>query len=400
MIAGSDNKRRKIVDLVVVVMLLLFGVAAFVIVLAIVQQKDDAVVVDATKKSVQNRTPALDVSVVTRGLNHPWEVVFLPDKTMLITERSGDISVVKDGKKTILHHPADVYARGEGGMLGLAVDTDFVSNRYIYACFNSTLPGLDIRVARWKVDAAATSLIDRKDIITGIPSSVSGRHSGCRLGFGPDGNLWIGTGDAAQGANPQNLRNLGGKILRVDREGKGVAGNLGDSADARIYSYGHRNTQGLAFYETPRDGSYGVSVEHGSTVDDEVNPLSKGNFGWSPGLPYRENVPMTDLVRFPQAIKSIWSSGSPTIATGDADFLVGEKWGKWQGRLAMAVLKDKHLRLLELKDDSTTGEQLKLFENQFGRLRAVTMGPDGQLYLTTDNGGSADVVLKITPDLF
>lgn len=398
--AGSYSKRRKVLDFVVVAMLLLFGVAAFVIVMAIMQPKDSATVVDTTKKSVQNRVPAVDVSVVLGGLDHPWEVAFLPDRTMLVTERNGDISKVKDGKKTVLHHPADVYARGEGGMLGLAVDPKFTDNRYIYTCFNSTLPGLDIRVARWRVDEEVTLLTSRKDIITGMPSSVSGRHSGCRLGFGPDGNLWVGTGDAAQGANPQNLHNLGGKILRVDREGRGVAGNMGETADTRIYSYGHRNTQGLAFYVSPRGGSYGVSVEHGSTIDDEVNPLSKGNFGWSPGVPYIEsNVPMTDLARFPQAVKSIWSSGSPTIATGDADFLSGEKWGKWQGRLAMAVLKDKHLRLLELKDDNTTGEQLKLFENQFGRLRAVTMGQDGRLYLTTDNGNNADFILRLTPDL-
>lgn len=390
-------KRRFI--LITLLALLLSGVAAFVLVMALTQDRDEARVVDTTKRSVADHTPSLNVAVVAEGLSHPWEVAFLPDSTMLITERGGDISVIRSGKKTVLHHPSDVYVQGEGGMLGLAVDPNFTTNRYIYTCFNSTLPGLDVRVVRWKANSSLDALSDRKDIITGMPASISGRHSGCRIGFGPDNNLWVGTGDAAQAATPQSLRSFGGKILRVDRDGRGAAGNLGEGGDARIYSYGHRNTQGLAFYTSPKDGSYGVSVEHGPAVDDEVNALVKGNFGWSPTLPYVENVPMTDLARFPQAVEAIWSSGAPTIAPADADFLRGEKWGKWQGRLATAVLKDKHLRLLELKDDGATGEQLKLFDGEYGRLRGVTMGSDGSLYLTTDNGGASDKILRITPSL-
>lgn len=395
-----EMKKRRTLDFFIVFALLFLGVVALVFVIVDAQRsRDSAPAVDTTQKSAERRTPALTTEVAIGGLDHPWDVAFLPGNTMLITERSGDISKVVDGKKTVLHRPADVYARGEGGMLGLAVDPDFNTNRLIYTCLNSVIGGPDVRVVRWRVDQEISNLSERIDIVTGIPSSTSGRHSGCRIGFGPDGNLWVGTGDAAEGNNPQDVKNLGGKILRVDRDGNAAADNQGGEADARIYSYGHRNTQGLAFYKAPRNGSYGVSVEHGSSVDDEVNSLVKGNFGWAPGLPYDESVPMTDAARFPQAIKSIWSSGSPTVATGDADFLVGEKWGAWEGRLAMAVLKDKHLRLLELKDDNTTGEQLRLFDNQFGRLRAVTMHSDGSLYVTTDNGSGQDSVLRITPDL-
>lgn len=393
---ARPSKRRSV--LIILLVLLLIGAVAFVLVMALTQNRDGAKTVDTSTKSIPDQIPALQVSTVAEGLDHPWEVAFLPDKSMLITERSGDISKIIDGKKTVIHHPADVYVRGEGGLLGLAVDPDFASNQFIYVCFNSTLPGLDVRVARWKMDDARTALSDRKDIITGMPSSITGRHSGCRIAFGPDGNLWVGTGDAAQGATPQSLRSFGGKILRIDRDGRAAKDNLGEG-DPRIYSYGHRNTQGLAFFAQLKNGSYGVSVEHGSNVDDEVNPLVKGNFGWSPNLPYIENVPMTDSRRFPQAVKSIWSSGSSTIAPADADFLVGKQWGKWEGRLAMAVLKDKHLRLLEVRDDNTTGEQLKLFDGRYGRLRAVTMGSDGQLYVTTDNGSGQDKILRITPDL-
>jgi glucose/arabinose dehydrogenase len=398
----TTHRKHLVIDIATLLLLLAAAIAALIFVLLpLFESKDSAVGVDATKKSPSNHTPALKTEVVLGGLDHPWDIAFLPDtaRTMLLTERSAGISKVVKGQKTLLLHPSDIYAMGEGGTLGLTIDPQFVSNRFVYVCMNSTQGGPDVRVARFKVNQAITALDDRTDIITGIPSSKNGRHSGCRLSFGPDGNLWVGTGDAAQGSNPQNLKSLGGKILRVDRDGKAAKDNLGGDADPRIYSYGHRNIQGLAFYKTSKNGSYGISVEHGSTVDDEVNPLVKGNFGWAPNAAYTEQEPMTDLTRFPSAIKSIWSSGNPTIAPSDADFLVGEKWGAWQGRLAMGVLKDKHLRLLQLKDDNTTGEQLKLFDQEFGRIRAITMATDGSLYMTTDNGGNQDFVLRVTPEL-
>lgn len=338
--------------------------------------------------------PSLTTSTIISGLDHPWDIAFLPDETLLMTERGGDISIVKDGKKSVIEHPDDVAARGEGGMLGLAVDPEFSPNRYIYTCFNSTLSGLDVRVARWKLSSDQSRLEDRKDIIINIPANPSGRHSGCRIGFGADGNLWVGTGDAADANSPQDLDSLGGKILRVNRNGSPVMGNI-DGGDPRVYSFGHRNTQGLAFYKEAIGGSYGVSVEHGPGRDDEVNALAKGNFGWAPGAGYGESVPMTDTTRFPGAILSMWSSGDPTIAPSDASFLYGTQWGKWQNRLAMGVLKDKHLRLIEFKTDGTLGEQLRLLDGEHGRLRAVTLGPDNSLYISTDNGGSEDKVLRV-----
>ena len=349
-------------------------------------------------QTVAKQAPTLSNSVVIAGLANPWDIAFLPDSSaMLITERKGSVSLVKNGQKTELFTPDDVVARGEGGMLGLAVDPEFATNHSIYTCFNSDKSGsLDIRVVRWEIKPDGSGLVSRTgDIVTGMPANPSGRHSGCRIGFGPDNNLWIGTGDAANNNNPQNLQSLGGKILRVDRDGKGVAGNLGGAADPRIYSYGHRNTQGLAFYDAVKNGSYGVSAEHGSDRDDEVNPLASGNFGWAPGAGYDESVPMTDLNRFPDAVKSIWSSGNPTIATGDAGFLGGSQWGSWEGRLAVAVLKDKYLMILEIKSGEILGEQSKLLDNEFGRLRAVTLGSDGALYISTDNG-SDDKIIKLT----
>src|SRR5690606_25638667 len=136
----------------------------------------------------------------------------------------------------------DVQAQGEGGLTGLALDSDFANNSYIYTCYNSTAG--DVRVVRWVLSDEATELTDKTPIVTGIPSNSSGRHSGCRVASARDGTLWIGTGDAAQSANPQNLQSLGGKILRVTRDGEAVAGNI-ENGDKRIFNYGHRNIQGL-----------------------------------------------------------------------------------------------------------------------------------------------------------
>ncbi len=337
-------------------------------------------------------TPQLSAVKVVEGLDHPWDIDFLPDNTMLFTERSGELSKVVDGSKTVIEAPSDIRVGGEGGLLGLAVDPEFDENRFIYACFNSTRG--DVRIVRWVLDDDVTSVGGRTDIVTGLPSSESGRHSGCQLAFGPDGNLWIGTGDAADESEPQNQDSLGGKVLRVTRDGQAAEGNP-DGPDKRVYSYGHRNTQALVFYSEVRNGSYGLSVEHGADRDDEVNELKPGNFGWAPGEGYDENVPMTDTDKFPNAVTSVWSSGNPTIAVGGAAFLKGEQWGRLDGWLAISVLKDQKLLLLNVTQGAVSGER-SLFEGEYGRLRAATFGPGNVLYVSTDNGDN-DAILRISP---
>lgn len=339
--------------------------------------------------------PRLNATVLASNLDHPWDIAFLPDSTMLFTERAGTISKLTDGAVSQIEQPDDVVAQGEGGMLGLAVDPDFDNNRFIYACFNSSQDNRDVRVVRWTLNSQRTSLSDRKDIVTGMPANQTGRHSGCRIDFGPDGNLWIGTGDAAEASAPQSLNSLGGKILRVDREGNGVSGN-NTNGDDRIFSYGHRNTQGLAFFDAEQNEVFGYSAEHGSDRDDEINPLKTGNFGWSPGAGYDESVPMNDSSRFADAVPAIWSSGDPTIAISDLAILKGSQWKDWQNRLAVAVLKDKHLRLLQITNEKVTNEQ-RLLGESYGRLRAAVLGPDGSLYISTDNGGDQDRIIRLTP---
>lgn len=342
--------------------------------------------------------PELTEEVVISGLSNVWDVGFLPSKTIVFTERAGTISKIADGKKEVIHEISDIYSKGEGGLLGMVVDPQFRTNRYLYACYDTKS---DIRVSRWKVDDTETALTEQKDIITGMPVNTEffpGRHSGCRPRFGADGYLWIGTGDVAQGGNPQNPKSLGGKVLRVDREGKGAPGNLGGEFDSRIYNYGHRNVQGLAMYDQPRNGVYGFSVEHGPSKNDEINPLKPGNMGWDPVPIYNELVPMTDTKKYPNAINAIWESGDAAIAPSGMTFITGNKWLGLQGRLAMAVLKNKHVRIMELsKDGSDVVSEELLFENKYGRIRSVVMGPDQAMYITTDNGDAQDEIIKITP---
>lgn len=353
--------------------------------------------------SIQKSTviPTLTTETVTTGFDHIWEIAFLPTGEMLFTERGGTLHIMQNGMVRDLAKIADVFAQGEGGLLGMGVDAQFTQNRYIYLCFDSTKPGIktpDVRVARFTVAADLSGLSNRTDIVTGMPVS-SGRHSGCRVQMGPDGYVWIGTGDAAIGGTAIDHKNLGGKILRVDRDGKPAPGNLTGDFDPRIYSYGHRNIQGLAFFPQPQNGVLGISVEHGSYEDDEINLLKPGNFGWAPPTSeYTEQgVLMTDKKAYPDAIDAIWSSGNPTIAPSGVTFLTGEKWQAWEGRLAMAVLKNQHLRIFTVNSDNTMAKDFDdLFVKQFGRLRTAVMGPDGNLYLSTDNG-KTDQIIRVIP---
>jgi glucose/arabinose dehydrogenase len=354
---------------------------------------DDASPVQQNTEGV----PKLKQESLITGLSNVWDVGFLPDKTLLFTERAGTISKLTNGKKTILLQVPNVIAQGEGGLMGLVMDPDFSKNHYIYACYNTPQ---DIRISRWQMNDGATKLTNQKDIVTGLPIVPdSGRHSGCRPRFGADGYLWIGTGDVAKGTNPQDPKSLGGKVLRVDREGKAAAsGNLASPFDPRIYNYGHRNVQGMAMFDKPQDGVYGYSVEHGPDREDEVNLLVPGNMGWDPIPGYNESVPMTDKAKYPDAQEAVWRSGDGTIAPSGATIIKGNKWLSLSGRLAIAVLKNQHVRLLEFDNISTLKSEEVLFEGEYGRIRSVVMGPSDDMYITTDNGDGQDQIIRISVD--
>jgi glucose/arabinose dehydrogenase len=280
--------------------------------------------------------------------------------------------------------------------MGLVADPNAGQNRHFYTCqaVATTRGGAKgIEVWKWRL-TSDTSAVKVRALITGIPLT-SGRHSGCRLRFRSARMLYVGTGDAARGTNPQNLGSLGGKVLRVRNDGSIPTTNpfYRRGGKARyVYSFGHRNVQGLA--RRPGSGQM-WSVEQGTSRNDEVNRVfSGGNYGWNPVPGYNEARPMTDKRRYPNATRAKWSSGASTVATSGATFISGSRWGSWNGRLAVAMLKGEGVKLLTLRGDRVTGTSNVL--RSYGRIRTVQQGPDGALYFTTSNGSRRDAIYRVT----
>ena len=367
---------------------------------AVAACSNDKAIVDPIPPVIPPDTtaPSVDRTVWQGGLSNPWDIAFLPDSTALITERSGRLRARRpNGALSTVATIADVVASGEGGLLGLAVDPQFASNRFIYTCLSSSFGGTnDNRVVRWRLSLDLAQLTDRVNIVTGLPFANGGRHSGCRPRFGPDGFLWIGTGDAAVGTVPQNVTSLGGKVLRVTRDGVAAPGGLSiANADARIYTYGHRNVQGIAFH--PVAGT-AYSVEHGPGQDDEVTRLEAGrNAGWNPIPGYNEGVPMTDLTQFPQALPALWKSGAPARGTSGATFVAGRAWKGWENALVIAQLVGAKLVVLEVGANGALTRETALFASLGVRLRVPVQGPDGALYIATDVGGGGGEIWRVAP---
>lgn len=356
-------------------------------------------------QTVASAAPTLRVTTVMRGLDIPWDTAFLPNGAMLVTERTRKRILVRRPRgrvRVVAVDPAGIWASGETGLMSLAVDPRFRRNSRFYTCHGATLRGggHDVRVVAWRLNGRQTRARRVETLVRGIPATT-GRHGGCRLEIDPRGRLWIGTGDAAIGTNPQRLRSLGGKVLRVNRFTGGPArGNpyrrAGNQNKRKVFTHGHRNVQGLAW--RPGDGMW--SVEHGTFRDDEVNRLvSRGDYGWAPGPSYDETSPMTDH-RLPGRQRAAkWRSGNPTVATSGATWLAHPRWGAWRGRLAVAALKDSSLRVMRF---SGRNRLLSVripgrLNGDFGRLRSATLGPRGALFLTTSNGGGSDRVLRVAP---
>ncbi|HXH59224.1 PQQ-dependent sugar dehydrogenase [Iamia sp.] len=344
--------------------------------------------------------PTLTAQTLVAGLSHPWDLSFTPSGSIIWTERGGRIvrRQANGATNQLAADLSDLWVSGETGLMGVVVDPRFNANRRVYTCQGWTNGSRsDVRVIPWVANAAGTALARQAPIVTGMPAS-SGRHGGCRLRFDDSGRLYVGTGDATIGTTPQSLTSLGGKVLRVDPDtGAGVAGNpFASSADAitrRIWSYGHRNVQGLAI--RPADGTL-WSAEHGPDRDDEINRGQSGNHGWDPVPGYNEDVPMTDTTKFPSARTAAWSSGVPTVATSGITWLSGSGWKGWDDRLVVATLKGQSLLIMQPQRNGTVTEIARIYQGSFGRIRTAQLGPDGLLYLTTSNG-SNDRIIRITP---
>jgi glucose/arabinose dehydrogenase len=365
----------------------------------------DAPVGPAPSPAEARGFPALHVTTVVGGLDHPWDVKPIGHGRLLVTERDrARLSVVSHGtRRTIAFPSRSVWVSGETGLMGLAVDPNFRRNHRVYICQGGTRGDgrHEVRVAAWRLHLGDRRATKIRRLVGGFPTS-SGRHGGCRLLIAHNGALLVGTGDAAIGTNPRNLTSYGGKTLRLNRfNGEPWPANRWADAHNRtqryIHTWGHRNVQGLA---QRADGTL-WSVEHGPDRDDEVNLLRNGaDYGWNPVPGYNESVPMTDQSLPGHQVPARWRSGFPTLATSGAGWLPAVKasgWGKYRGTLAVAALKASRMLFIRFDD---TGHLRWVRQpgalTTYGRLRAVTVLPGGDVLVTTDNGGN-DRILRISP---
>jgi glucose/arabinose dehydrogenase len=254
---------------------------------------------------------------------------------------------------------------------------------------------------------ARTEIIDNIDY-KNLPTAAGGAglNSGGRIRFGPDGFLYVTTGDNHDGALPQNLARLGGKVLRVDRNGAAARGNdVPMGGDARIYTYGHRNVQGISF--RGRDRVF-IS-EHGPNHSDEVTRLvAGGNGGWDPQQRLLSacpdnycgdsgnalTMPMTDFLRFPNAMQPSWNNDGVSQGMGASTFLEGRRWGGWDNRLAVAFMAAQRLAILRMNNDDEVTSTTDLVGLPADRYRSLVLGPDGNLYILAENTGE---IWRITP---
>jgi glucose/arabinose dehydrogenase len=329
------------------------------------------------------------VSVIAANLDTPWGLVFVPDGRIFFTERPGRLRVIENGglrEEPMIVLPANETA--ESGALGLEIDPQFPSEPFLYIMYSyDSQDGIRNRIVRLTVEGNSAS-VDRV-LIEGIPGSPI--HNGGRVKIGPDGKLYATTGDGAEPSNAQNLNSLGGKILRLNLDGSIPEDN--PFPGSSVYTYGHRNPQGLDWQ--PGTGRL-YATEHGATGNDEVNLIEPGrNYGW----PEREGE---DHAGFTAPVIVF----NPSIAPGGAVFFEGSSVSQWQDSFFFATLRGQHLHRLKFDVNNPVQviENERLYDGEFGRLRDVVQGPDGALYITTSNrdgrGSPAqndDRILRIGP---
>jgi glucose/arabinose dehydrogenase len=328
------------------------------------------------------------VETVLTGLDIPWSTNFAPDGRLFITERPGRVRIVTLGGASELALTLDgVYAQGEAGLLGLALDPEFAQNHFVYLYYSAAVSGGGVnRIVRYR--EVNSRLGERAVLLDNIPAAQI--HDGGRLRFGPDGLLYASAGDAADANMAQDVASLAGKILRLNRDGTTPRDNRFSSP---VFTYGHRNPQGFDWH--PVSGDLWES-EHGNNGNDEVNAIRSGlNFGW----PRIEGSATLSGMETPVTFYS------PSIAPSGASFYRGHRFPQFANNFFVATLRGEHL--LRLTVDTSTRrvtDQERLLEGTYGRLRDVASGPDGYLYFCTNNRDGRgtpmagdDRVLRIVP---
>jgi aldose sugar dehydrogenase len=361
------------------------GTAATALVLVGCSQ---ATVAQASDEAISSEQATFRVVPVVTGLEHPWGMAFLPGGEILITERPGRLRLVRDGglEPAPIAGVPEVYASGQGGLLDVALDPGFASNRVIYLSYAASGEGGNsTRVARATLGEGR--LEDLAVIFTAEPLVRASKHFGSRLAFDAEGHLFITVGERGQGDRAQDLGQDNGKVIRLDPDGSvpednpfvGTAG-----ARSEIFSYGHRNPQGMAIH--PQTGVPWLN-EHGARGGDEVNVVRPGvNYGWpviTCGIDY-SGAPIGEGTHKEGMAQPIhyWV---PSIAPGGMAFYDGAAFPEWRGDLFVGALKAELLVRLELDGERVVAEE-RLLDGALGRIRDIEVGPDEFLYLLTDEG--------------
>jgi len=349
--------------------------------------------------SIQASDPFV-VSTLVSGLTTPWDLAWGPDGQIWVSERGGRISRVSpsNGQRTTAGQVPSVSESGESGLMGIAFHPDFASQPFVYAAHSYLQNGaLRNRLVRMRWDGQ--TLGAPEVLLANIPAS--GIHDGSRLAVGPDRLLYMTMGDASNADLAQDKSSLAGKVLRLTLTGQPAPGNPFGTA---IYSFGHRNPQGLVFH--PTSGAL-YSTEHGPSDNDEVNIVVAGrNYGW-PTVHGACDDDVGSERAFCQANNVVepLATWTPTIAPSGADIYLADLIPQWKGNLLFTSLNGRALYRLTLSADGqrVTAKET-LFQGQFGRLRDVLVGPDGSVYLATSNrdgrgnpSADDDRILRVRP---
>jgi aldose sugar dehydrogenase len=344
----------------------------------------------------------LTVETVARGLENPWALAFLPDGRVLVTERPGRMRIVaKDGKlSSPLAGVPKVFASGQGGLHDVVLDRRYGENHTIYFCFAEPASGgARTALARARlVDDATPRLEDVKVIFHQDGPLSSGNHFGCRIAQTADDNLFLTMGDHFSARDQaQNLGNHLGKVVRIRPDGSVPPDNpfVGRAGGAKpeIWSYGHRNSQGLALHPT---SGKPWEHEHGPRGGDEINVLAPGkNYGWPVigyGIDY-SGAKIHASTKKDGMEQPVWY-WVPSIAPSGMAFTTGDLFPAWRGNLLVGALAGQALVRLELDGEKVVKEE-RLLQQLRERIRDVRVGPDGALWLVTDN--SAGRLLRVAP---
>ena len=334
--------------------------------------------------------------VIVEGLSIPWGFTFLPDGTMLITEKSGQLIHFKDGKKIEISGLPEIYLRGQGGLMDITLHPNYKENGWIYFSYASPEgegEGGNTAVGRAKL--SGDSLVDFKVLYKANPNSRKGQHFGSRLAFDNDGYLYFSIGERGdRDVNPQDITRDCGKIYRIKDEGTIPTDNPFydvENAKKAIYSYGHRNPQGMILH--PKSGEIWTH-EHGPKGGDEINIIKKGkNYGW-PVISYGVNysgTKFTDLTE-KEGMEQPLHFWDPSIAPSGMAFIDSDKYGDWNGNLLVGSLKFQYLDMCTLKDGKVIKEERLL--DGIGRVRSIEQGPDGYIYVGVENLGIVKLIKK------